>query len=150
MLDVFVIGGYGTSSSPQDNHGRAYMIAAGAGDGPGWPMFRYDAFRSAYFDQSGTGFETYPSEPAAMKIFCSPNPCRETLNIDFQLEEPAEVEILLFDLAGRQVGEIHQAELIAGEHSIRFDVSNLLPGVYSIRLNAGALSLNNRIIMLNR
>lgn len=46
-LDVFIIGGYGTSSPPTDNHGRAYAIAAGEGTGPGWPMFRHDLRHSA-------------------------------------------------------------------------------------------------------
>jgi outer membrane protein assembly factor BamB len=48
-LDVFVIGGYGTSSQPTDNHGRAYMVSGGDGQGPGWLMFRHDPIRSANF-----------------------------------------------------------------------------------------------------
>lgn len=48
-LDIFIIGGYGTSSTPTDNHGRAYMLTAGIGNGPGWPMFRHDQHHSACF-----------------------------------------------------------------------------------------------------
>jgi outer membrane protein assembly factor BamB len=48
-LDVFVVGGYGTSSPPTNNHGRAYALAAGEGTGPGWPMFRHDLRHSACF-----------------------------------------------------------------------------------------------------
>ena len=48
-LDVFIIGGYGTSSEPHLNHGRAYAISAGDGTGPGWPMFRHDLLHSARF-----------------------------------------------------------------------------------------------------
>jgi len=49
-LDIFVIGGYGTSSPPTSNHGRAYALTAGDGTGPGWPMFRHDLRHSACFD----------------------------------------------------------------------------------------------------
>jgi hypothetical protein len=48
-LDVFVVGGHGTSSDPTANHGRAYALAAGAGGGPGWPMFRHDLQHSGTF-----------------------------------------------------------------------------------------------------
>ncbi len=49
MLDVFMIGGYGTSSSPTANHGRAYALRAGIGEGLGWPMFRHDIRHSGCF-----------------------------------------------------------------------------------------------------
>jgi len=48
-LDIFIVGGYGTSSPPTNNHGRAYALAAGEGTGPGWPMFRHDLRHSACF-----------------------------------------------------------------------------------------------------
>jgi outer membrane protein assembly factor BamB len=48
-LDIFIIGGYGTSDPPDNNHGRGYAIAAGNGTGEGWPMFRHDVYHSACF-----------------------------------------------------------------------------------------------------
>jgi outer membrane protein assembly factor BamB len=48
-LDIFIVGGYGTSSTPENNHGRAYALSAGDGTGPGWPMFRHDLNHSACF-----------------------------------------------------------------------------------------------------
>jgi hypothetical protein len=48
-LDVFIIGGYGSSSTPTQNHGRGYMLTAGSGNGPGWKMFRHDQNHSGCF-----------------------------------------------------------------------------------------------------
>jgi len=48
-LDIFIIGGYGISNPENGNHGRAYVIDAGIGTGPGWPMFRHDIHHSACF-----------------------------------------------------------------------------------------------------
>ena len=45
-LDVFIIGGYGSSSTPTNNHGRGYMITDFTGTGPNWTMFRHDARHS--------------------------------------------------------------------------------------------------------
>lgn len=55
-LDIFIVGGYGTSSSPESNHGRAYALKAGEGTGPGWPMFRHDIVHSACFVEVGDEF----------------------------------------------------------------------------------------------
>jgi outer membrane protein assembly factor BamB len=51
-LDVFVVGGYGTSSPSSDNHGRAYALRAGDGNGAGWPMFRHDLRHSACYTEA--------------------------------------------------------------------------------------------------
>ncbi|MFH1100447.1 MAG: right-handed parallel beta-helix repeat-containing protein [Methanobacteriota archaeon] len=48
-LDIFIIGGYGISSPPTNNHGRAYLLSAGDGTEPGWPMFRHDIHHSGNF-----------------------------------------------------------------------------------------------------
>ncbi|MCC6962919.1 MAG: VCBS repeat-containing protein [candidate division Zixibacteria bacterium] len=48
-LDLFVVGGYGTSSSPSQNHGRAYALSVGDGGGAGWAMFRHDLRHSGRF-----------------------------------------------------------------------------------------------------
>ncbi len=48
-MDVCIIGGYGSSSPSENNHGRVYVLDAGNGIGPGWPMFRHDIHHSACF-----------------------------------------------------------------------------------------------------
>ncbi|MEW6072985.1 MAG: FG-GAP-like repeat-containing protein [Planctomycetota bacterium] len=47
-LDAFVVGGH-ADAVPANNHGRAYAVTAGEGTGPGWPMFRHDAWHSGRF-----------------------------------------------------------------------------------------------------
>ncbi|MCJ7570296.1 MAG: FG-GAP-like repeat-containing protein, partial [Candidatus Thermoplasmatota archaeon] len=49
-LDIFIIGGFGTSDPPDNNHGRGYAIAAGDGTGDGWSMFRHDIYHSGCFN----------------------------------------------------------------------------------------------------
>jgi outer membrane protein assembly factor BamB len=48
-LDIFVVGGYGSSSPSTGNHGRAYALSAGAVGGPGWSMFRHDLQHSGTY-----------------------------------------------------------------------------------------------------
>ena len=65
LLDVFVIGGYGTSSQPANNHGRGYALTAGDGTGPGWKMFRHDPAHSACFESQeySAAIELTPYNP---------------------------------------------------------------------------------------
>lgn len=49
ILDIFIVGGYGSSDPPTNNHGRAYAVTFGNGSGPGWPMFRHDCFHSGCY-----------------------------------------------------------------------------------------------------
>ena len=58
-LDIFVVGGYGSSSPPTANHGRAYVLSAGEGTGAGWPMFRHDIRHSGCF-----GNNQLPNKPS--------------------------------------------------------------------------------------
>lgn len=74
LLDVFIVGGYGTSSPSSANHGRAYALRAGVGTGPGWPMFRHDIRHSACFsapeylcgDINGDGMTSTVSDIVAL------------------------------------------------------------------------------------
>lgn len=62
-LDVFIIGGYGTSQQPENNYGRAYALSAGDGAGPGWLMFRHDLRHSACFTQQENRPPETPRQP---------------------------------------------------------------------------------------
>jgi len=47
FLDLFVVGGHAEYPEVQNNYGRAYAISIGNSGGPGWPMFRHNARRTA-------------------------------------------------------------------------------------------------------
>lgn len=116
-LDVFVVGGYGQSSQPELNHGRAYAVAAGAGTGPGWPMFAHDERHSGCFYGYQTGIEPGGgSGRAALAV--SPNPSHGSVTALVTLASPSTVELRLFDLSGRLVGGWGEAWLATGSHSL--------------------------------
>jgi hypothetical protein len=48
----------------------------------------------------------------------SPNPFNSTTKIDFELEKAGNVELAVYDLAGRLVATLEQGALDAGEHSV--------------------------------
>ncbi len=60
--------------------------------------------------------------------------------IQFALAAPQPVRIRVFDLMGRQVGEIGRRMLPAGTHTLRYRNPRLARGVYFIRIHAGRQS----------
>lgn len=147
-LDVFVVGGYATSSSPQNNHGRAYMLSAGEGSGPGWPMFRHDIRRSGFFDGSGTGIEEACLPSLVSEFSCCPNPFSSVTRMVFSLSAACHVSCEVFDLSGRMVSEVLDRKLQAGEHLIDLDLANHPCGVYLVQLRTGTASSVRQIVKL--
>jgi len=148
-LDVFVVGGYGTSSTPENNHGRAYMLSAGEGSGPGWPMFRHDIRRSGCFEDSGTGIEEAELLPLLSELTCYPNPFASVTRMAFYLTAACHVSGELFDLSGRMVKGVIDQELQGGQHLFNLDLTNLPCGIYIVRLQIGAASSTRQIVKLD-
>ncbi|MCX6639374.1 MAG: SBBP repeat-containing protein [bacterium] len=78
----------------------------------------------------------------------SPNPFNPTTTIRFDLQQPAQVTLEVFDINGRVVGDQHVEPLQAGSHEIQFDGSGLPSGVYIYRLTAGVTSANGKMVLL--
>ncbi len=65
-----------------------------------------------------------------------PNPFNSKTSITYNLPESAEVEIALFDLAGRKVVNFSVSNCIAGTHTLTIDGNALSSGVYVAQLKA--------------
>jgi len=63
-----------------------------------------------------------------------PNPFNPSTTIRFTLDEKQQVQLTVFDLRGRQVAVLLDAETQPGEHTVVFDASGLASGIYFYRL----------------
>ena len=156
-LDVFVVGGYGTSSSPQDNHGRAYLVGAGDGTGAGWLTFRHDELRSACFDTTATGIEGGdPPETfqAGVTLAAAPNPFSSAVGILVLLEVPAtSLQVTVYDTSGRVVERLHSGPAAAGSLILSWSASgpgsaDLPSGTYIVRARAGESTATRKVMLL--
>ena len=66
-----------------------------------------------------------------------PNPFNAETLISFDLPVSAPVVLAVYDIAGREVAELENRELSAGNHVVPFNGGNLVSGVYFVRLEAG-------------
>lgn len=77
-------------------------------------------------------------------MFVSPNPVNNLLNIDFSRLDAASVQIEIFDLLGQRVYDQSIANPAANFRK-SLDVSNLLKGIYFIRINTGQVQKTYKI-----
>jgi len=155
-LDIFIIGGYGTSSQPQNNHGRAYALLAGDGMGSGWPMFRHDLRHSACFHGPWTGVEevhdTVGLAPPTIAVSSEPNPFTVSTRLVVTGSLNKSFNCSIYDAAGCLVRSLPM--LLRGGHGILTwdgtdDLGRHLPvGVYICRIGHDPLSATCKLILI--
>lgn len=89
-----------------------------------------------YSDDEPTREPSTPSEIALRSNY--PNPFASTTQIPFELDEPVDVTIELFDILGRRVRVLVDARRYeAGSYTLPFEATRLSSGVYIYRMQAG-------------
>ena len=90
--------------------------------------------------------------PAPEALFAleapAPNPTRGAVRLRASLAAPAEVALTVHDALGREVAAVARGSWGAGERSVSFDASALAPGVYVVRLGAGAEVRTRRLTVV--
>ena len=84
----------------------------------------------------------------------SPNPFHSHTMISFDLPQPSAVRLEIFDVTGRLVRRLVNADRPEGRHAVtwsRIDESGraVASGVYAIRFEAGSFIKTRRIVALN-
>jgi len=90
--------------------------------------------------------EPLPSSPVAS--YCYPNPFNSRTTIEFDIENPAEVTLDIFDITGRKIATILDDTFQPGNHSVMWDAGNLSSGVYFYRLQAGDFRQTHKMVLL--
>jgi hypothetical protein len=93
----------------------------------------------------GQTFVPVASEPtpsvALALAFVGPNPVRSSTRLEIELPAAGLVVLDVFDALGRRLARLLEGDLSAGRHQVTLDAAALAPGVYAVRLQAGARSV---------
>lgn len=77
-----------------------------------------------------------------------PNPFNPETRISFGLPEAGPVRLEVFDLTGRRVAVLADAEMPAGMHTLRFNAAGLASGFYIARLTAGGTVQHRKMLLV--
>jgi hypothetical protein len=107
---------------------------------------------SGYWQRQGglvTADEPAPDLPTAFAVHQNyPNPFNPTTTVTYDLPEPSEMALSVFDVLGRRVRLLASGAHPAGTHQVRFDASGLPSGIYFYTLKAGRYTETRRMVLL--
>ena len=108
----------------------------------------WDALAAAFADPA-TGVPSEDPAPAIMALSAPhPNPVRAETEVRLELATPTRVRLALIDAGGREVREILDAELPAGERVVRWSAAGLPSGLYFLTARAGGLRRAVKVLVL--
>ena len=77
-----------------------------------------------------------------------PNPFNPETTIPFAVPEKSHVQMAVYDLLGREVALLLDDERAAGRYALTWRADNLPTGVYIVRMQAGAIIMTQRVVLL--
>ncbi len=121
-----------------ENHGWVYVGTHGRG------IFRSDAWKGPL--STPKPIESKPFSLIELNVF--PNPVKDIATVNYTLSVSAAVEFKVFDINGRLVHDKSLSNMPAGNHEIRFDMSQLQKGTYILNMYSGYRKLSKKMIVL--
>lgn len=89
------------------------------------------------------------TSPTKIKLFQNyPNPFNPATRISYELSEPQNVKLVVYDLIGRQVAQLVNTRQSAGLHTVVFSGDKLSSGIYFYRLITNNLTMTKKMILL--
>ena len=77
-----------------------------------------------------------------------PNPFNPTTKIDYYIPENSNVNLNVYDLTGRLIATLVNANQFLGYHEVEFDSRNLSSGIYFYRLEANNFTETKKLVVL--
>lgn len=77
-----------------------------------------------------------------------PNPFNPSTNISFRLPKASQVQLTVYNMLGQKVRTLVDGNLNSGNHSVKFNASNLSSGIYLYQLKTPASTLTQRMVLV--
>jgi hypothetical protein len=116
-------------------------------DGGAWGTYDSD-FDLAYVLTTVEGVAEIDNPNSMVLSANHPNPFNPVTTISYELIEPQQVELSVFNISGEKVATLVSGTQSAGEHTVEFNGSNLPGGIYFYLLTTGEDSQSNRMLLV--
>jgi hypothetical protein len=99
---------------------------------------------STFFDPAASVDEAPQNRKSAITNF--PNPFKNQTTVKYQINQPAMVNLLLYDLNGRLIRKLFTGFQQEGYHSFNLEVPELPAGTYTFKLQAGGMVTSGKMM----
>ncbi len=82
-------------------------------------------------------------DEAGVSIY--PNPAREFVNVSYEVIQPSEIKLEMYDMLGKQVRIMDQGYAYEGNYSVEFPVADIEAGMYILIINTGKSQIANKV-----
>lgn len=96
-----------------------------------------------------TGIEGGAAAPEVMQLHTHPNPFNSRLHVTYDLPFISDVNLAVYDLAGRQAICIESLAASAGSHSVSLDTESLPSGCYQVVLGIADAQATSRCVKID-
>ena len=101
-----------------------------------------------YWVQTATGTAAETIAPRGFRLEANyPNPFDDATTFAFELERAGHVTLGVFDLLGREVARLVDAQLPSGRHTFTFRAEGLPAGLYLSRLQLEGAAVSRRVVL---
>ncbi len=98
---------------------------------------------------TGVGSQVTLNVPQKYELFQNyPNPFNPSTKINFDIPKAGIVTLKIYDLTGREITQLVNDNMSAGNYSIDFNAANIASGVYFYRLEAADFVQSKRMVLL--
>jgi type IX secretion system substrate protein len=111
-------------------------------DGNGWAYTTFDEFGTSVQDN---GVLT-PNEFELQQNY--PNPFNPSTQIAFNLKKAGVIQLAVYDILGREVAQLVNRSMNAGDHKITFIAEDLPSGVYFYKLTSGSSTQTKKMVLM--
>ena len=94
------------------------------------------------------GVPDIDQQTSGYKLNIYPNPVLSSTTIEYELTQPKNVNITIFNHLGQQVEIIDQGNLHSGQHQYIWDASGLPNGIYFVQVRAGHEVATKKIVKM--
>lgn len=78
----------------------------------------------------------------------SPNPATDLINIEFELNNPENISLTVYDLQGKIIATPTIGEKAQGKHKVTISTTHLPKGIYLVQMNVGNEVITKKIVKL--
>ncbi len=77
-----------------------------------------------------------------------PNPFNPVTTIRFDLPKTVDIQLVIYDILGREVEELVSGQLVSGEYKVVWDATNFASGIYFYRLSSEQGTRTRKLVVI--